>query len=368
VGTVAALHRYEQCGTYHATCTVTDDDGGVGTDTLVVRVADLENRDFEDGFRSRREGLVANHWTPYGKAAGGRDGGAPYRAEEFVVHGGQRAQGIVLGAGGHLGIRQTLGANVGWDYQVAGWFQLPPGPHGAVARLGIDPAGGDDPESPAVVWCAREAADAWSQLAERVTATARAITVFLEIRASEGAARIAFDDVEILAEACQVADCGPVEPEPEERTCVDFRPRAPGRLDPRLEIDGFALDALDGQPLIIETVGQPPEGALRIPAKGLQVGLPFAGGRVEAEVLGRGGEPVRLVALGEGGQVLAQRTSAPGRDRVVVEAAAITWVVLSGGSNEALLLELCVEHGSRRDAGDGPRTARARGNRVRKGR
>jgi hypothetical protein len=77
---------------------------------------------------------------------------------------------------------------------------------------------------------------------------------------------------------------------------------------------------------------------------------------------------VRLVALGEGGQVLAQRTSAPGRDRVVVEAAAITWVVLSGGSNEALLLELCVEHGSRRDAGDGPRTARARGNRVRKGR
>jgi hypothetical protein len=368
IGTVSALHRYEQCGTYLATCTVTDDDGGIGTDTVVVRVADLENRDFEGGFRVRREGLVANHWTPYGKAAAGRDAGGPYRAEEFVVHGGQRAQGIVLGQGGRLGIRQSLGANVGWDYQVAAWFQLPPGPHEAVARLGIDPAGGDDPAGPAVLWCTRGAADAWSQLAERVTATASAITVFLEVEASAGPARIAFDDVEILAEACQVADCVPPEQPPDKHRCVDFGPQEAGRLEPRVEIDGFAFESRDGQPLVIEGIGQPPEGALRIPAKGLQVGLPFTSARVEAEVLGRGGEPVRLVAIGEGGQVVAQRTAAPGRDRMVVEAAAITWVVLSEGSNEALLLELCVEHGSGRHEGDDSGTARARGSRVRKGR
>ena len=92
-GIVAATHRYDCCGSFLATVTVVDDDGGVGADTLIVRVVDIENPGFEHGFRSLDEGIVANGWTPYvtrAATASGRVG--RFDAEEFVVHGGQRSQ------------------------------------------------------------------------------------------------------------------------------------------------------------------------------------------------------------------------------------------------------------------------------------
>jgi PKD repeat protein len=52
-GIVAATHRYDTCGHFVAVCTVTDDDGGVGRDTIIVRVVDVVNGGFEDGFRTQ---------------------------------------------------------------------------------------------------------------------------------------------------------------------------------------------------------------------------------------------------------------------------------------------------------------------------
>ncbi len=46
-------------------CTVTDDDGASGMASKSVRVVDVLNRDFENGFRALLAGAVANEWEPY---------------------------------------------------------------------------------------------------------------------------------------------------------------------------------------------------------------------------------------------------------------------------------------------------------------
>ena len=319
IGTALATHIYERCGTYLATCVVTDDDGGIGEDTVVVRVVELQNADFEGGFRERREGIVANFWEPYGRAGGGKDGTGPFVPDEFVVHGGQRAQGIVAPAGGRLGIRQTLCVIAGWDYQVGAWYQLPPHGAGSTARLGIDPAGGDDQDAAGITWCDGDPTDAWAQLAERVTAEGDAITVYLEVRAGDRDAHIHLDDVEVLAEACQPADCTPPGPDLEERRCLSFRALDPGRFEPDLDVDGFHLTALDQQPLVVVQFGQPPGSALRIPEKGLQVALPFTSRRVTAEIVTGTSVPVRMLAFDEAGQALADVASMPGSGRLEIE-------------------------------------------------
>jgi len=60
VGSASAIHVYDKCGTFFATCTVEDDDGGVGEDSILVRIVDVQNKNFEDGYRSLRFGSVAN--------------------------------------------------------------------------------------------------------------------------------------------------------------------------------------------------------------------------------------------------------------------------------------------------------------------
>jgi hypothetical protein len=368
IGTALATHVYERCGTYLATCVVTDDDGGVGEDTVVIRVVELQNADFEGGFRERREGIVANAWEPYGKAGGGRDGTGPYIANEFVVHGGQRSQGIVAPGSGRFGIRQSLCVIAGWDYQVAAWYQLPRIGEGSTARLGIDPAGGDDPNAAGITWSERGPTEMWAQLAERVTATGDAITVFLEVRAGNRGARIHLDDVEVLAEACQPAECVPPDPDPEERRCMSLGGQDPGRYEPEMDVDGFLVTSLDQQPLIVVQHGQPPGSALRIPEKGLQVTLPFTSRRVTAESVTGTSVPVHMVPIDAAGQAREDVATTPGSGHLEIETEGISWVVLSGGTNEALLVELCAERGRKRDNGTRPGPADGRGRRARKGR
>jgi hypothetical protein len=338
---------YERCGTYLATCTVVDDDGGEGLDTIVVRVVDVLNRDFEGGFRDRGEGIVANHWEPYGDTRRrGRDqGGGSFLAEEFVVHGGQRAQRIAAEGGASVGLRQTIGANPGWDYQVAAWYQLPVAGAGSVARLGIDPAGGDDPAASGIVWCVGPPSDAWAQLAERVTASGAAVTIFLDLLAGESGGRLYFDDVELLAECCELVECAPSEPPRDERHCVDFRPEEPRELGPEADFDGFGFTSLDQRPLHIVSAGTPASGALHIPTKGLQVTLPFTCRRVIAEIGIYTRQPVSMIALDGSGQRVADASSSTnqGVEKLEVEADEIVWVVLSDGGNEAVLFELCAE-------------------------
>lgn len=347
IGTVAATHVYEHCGTYLATCTVVDDDAGQGQDTIVIRVVEVLNRDFEAGFRDRAEGIVANHWEPYGdsrRAARDRGDGGSFFAEEFVVHGGQRAQGIAAQSGARVGLRQTIGANRGWDYQVAAWHQLSLAGPGSVARLGIDPAGGDDPDASAIVWSQREPSDVWAQLAERVTATGAAVTIFLELAAGEKGGMLYLDDVEMLAECCQLVECEPRKPPCDERRCVDFRPEKPRELGPEADFDGFGFTSLDQRALRVVSVGAPASGALRIPAKGLQVTLPFTSQKVVAEVGIYTRQPVSMIALDASGQRVAEASSSMNQvEKLEVEADEIVWVVLSDGGNESVLFELCAE-------------------------
>lgn len=372
IGTVAATHVYERCGTYLATCTVVDDDGGEGLDTIVVRVVEVLNRDFERGFRERGEGIVANHWEPYGDSRRtGRDpgDGGSFFAEEFVVHGGQRAQGIAAQPGARVGLRQTIGANPGWDYQATASYQLPIAGSGSVARLGVDPAGGDNPAALSVVWSEGEPSDEWAQLAERVTATGAAVTIFLELVAGESGGRLYVDDVELLAECCQIVECEPSKPPRDERRCVDFRPEKPHELGPEADFDAFGFTSLDQRSLRVVSAGTPPSGALRIPAKGLQVTLPFSSRRVIAEIGTYTHQPVSMIALDGSGQRVAEAISSMNQvEKLEVEAGEIVWVVLSDGGNESVLFELCAER-TVADGTNGPVKTHRRGrDDARKGR
>jgi hypothetical protein len=183
-------------------CTVTDDDGGVGEDWLIVRVVDVQNGNFEGGFHTHASGAVANEWEPYGSAplASGFAGGSPFVAEEMVVHDGQRSQHVRGSGTSVFGLHQSIGANVGWDYQVSFWYHVGSSGAGTV-RLGIDPTGGIDPAAPATVWASALTSPrgvSW----RACQATARAITVFLEYQNDGGTSGAWFDSVELLAYPC----------------------------------------------------------------------------------------------------------------------------------------------------------------------
>lgn len=349
VGVAAAIHRYECCGRFLARCTVTDDDGGVGEDTVVVQVTDLANRHFEDGFRSLIDGIVANGWQPYGGAAGAA-AGALYQADEFVVHGGQRAQRI-NGLGPAVGLWQQVGSNVGWDYQLSVWYQIDPRHAGSIARLGLDPAGGTDPAAPQVQWAAGIETQQWAQLVARVTATARAITVFLEVRADKARAGTAwFDDAELLATCCPLRPCTvkPRPDPPQERSqCVDWKDvKQAERLGTDHRKNGFSFRALSPPPLQLAFWGQPAAQAkLQFPAKGLLVELPFGADRFVAHVSSGTSQPVRAQAFDAGqGKVADVATPAGARGVQTLEgrASGITSLVFSGGGNEGLLIDLCI--------------------------
>jgi len=239
VGIAAAAHVYQRCGVYLATVTVVDNDGGADSDTMVVQVVNVRNRDFEDGFRNCRLGVVANEWEAYVASAGpvpaslaaATPAGVRYEAEEFVVHNGQRSQRLVGEGAFRAGLWQKLGANPGWDYQVTVWYQLDERAGGA-CRLGLDPSGGTDATSGQIVWSQGVELGRWAQLAVRTTARARAITIFLEVTAERGA-RACLDEVGLVVTPCplHVSFPQPVRPLPKEGFSVDWtQERKPGRV------------------------------------------------------------------------------------------------------------------------------------------
>lgn len=212
VGVAAAAHIYRTLGEFRARCVVVDDDGGIGQDHLVVRVVSVRNAGFEEGFRNRVTGAVANEWAPYVLATAtvdppenvtGAFDGEPtlFGAEDLITHGGQRAQRIGRDGDFKGGILQQVGANPGWEYQIATWYHLDERAGGA-CRLGVDPGGGDDPTAAGVVWLEGTAHESWKQLVVRVTAVGRRISIFLEAEGDGAGANAWFDDVELLAVPC----------------------------------------------------------------------------------------------------------------------------------------------------------------------
>ncbi|MFK3980224.1 PKD domain-containing protein [Micromonospora sp. NPDC050397] len=343
-GTAVAAHRYPDCGTFVARCTVVDDDGGVGSDEVVVRAIDVVNRHFEDGFAQRGTGAVAIGWEPYLRSASSGNTAARHTASNFVVHGGRRAQGLQAGARERVGIHQRIGANPDWSYQLTAWYDLDQARPGT-ARLGVDPAGGVDPGAGSVVWSDGTATERWSPLTVRVTAGAAAITVFLEAYRADGrdpapgAERVWFDDVELLAAQPY---CPPVAA-PAAEAALDFADRDRGtQFPPEWSEQDFSLRTPDGGARAVVSLEPPADGtALRL-GLGLVIRPPRPAERVTLTLLNAGGRPLSLIAVDAGGNVRDRAQLPPASQAlpaaVVLTGPGIVAVRIDGRGAEAFLV------------------------------
>jgi hypothetical protein len=348
VGYAAATHCYDRCGRFEARVVVVDDDGGVGADTTIVEVIDIGNRRFEAGFRRLIEGEVANEWEPVG------DG--ELRADHTVVRHGRAAQAF-RSREAAAGIRQRIGANPGWDYQVTAHCHRPGG--GARMAVGIHPRGGDDPVDADVVWMRAAAADAWRSITVRATAAADtdAITLFV-MNAPDPAGADRFDldagyvdEVELLAIPCPLPKVRrPKDPAPPGRTCVDWRgEKAPQQLGEATERGGVGFAAVAGG---LRLVGVGDVVGLMLPQRGLRVTLPGPTGEVRVRLAVFGSADVTLAVVDSDGSIVATESSgdADGPERVVridAQGRNEALVVVRSGA-EVVLVELC--HASARDA------------------
>lgn len=351
-GVAAALHVYQDCGTYLARAVVTDDDGGVGEDSLKIQVVRLLNPGFEEGFRQRLDGMVANGWEPYALGKSDRTSSTLFAADEFIVHGGQRAQRVRAGDSSRVGILQQIGANLGWDYQVLAWYHLDERGGGS-CRLGIDPLGGIDPSSSAIQWTqAGRDHQEWAQLLQRVTAQQRQITIFLDAQSDNQPAAAYFDDVLLIPYCCQPNPCEPKESTtpPPRQVCVNWQDeKEPRKLPPDYQKSGFGFKSQTSLPLLIAFWGQPSaRGKLQFPDHGLLVRLPFEVDRVVAHVF-TGGKPIKMEAFDNARQTVGvAQTNGPSSKKVfelVIEGYAISSLLFTGGTNEGLLIDLCIFHG-----------------------
>jgi len=365
-GTATASHIYRELGTYSARCIVTDDDGASGFADTIVHVVDVRNRRFEEGFRLRLVGEVANDWHPYSlptppigpdQPAPGRPVAAPFSAQESLFHGGEHAQRIRPAAGQRAGLLQRIGANRGWEYQVTAWYSLAeradePGitgfdPEAAgtwarpdSARLGIDPFGGSDPTSAAIVWAPGGDRLDWRQLAVSARAEADAITIFLEAFGGDlAAADAAFDDVALIP-TCRV-----VAPPKTVEQCASFENVALGRVLAPLALNGFTFRAPDVEVFEIVSVGDAAmTHKLVVPLQRLMISLPFAADSVVATIATlREGPPVALQAFDGNGVVLATTTVTPGIGTTTlrVAAPAIRSAAIAPEKELVLLIRVC---------------------------
>ena len=329
----------------------------MGSDAAVIRVITVANAGFERGFRARREGAVANCWEPYlvddagGESKGGADG--VFVAEALLVHSGRRSQRIVTERHTRAGILQQVGTNVGWDYQVSAWYSLAER-HGGTTRLGLDPAGGSDPDAPGVVWSDGVERREWVELAGRVSAQAKLLTIFLEADAGAGAVDACFDDVALVP----IQPFCPATPPPPEERCVDFADLGlRAELPPSFERDGFRFASADGSPQYIVSWGAPPGvGKLLFHSAGVEIALPFAARRVTLLFAQGAKDSPTVAGLDPDGDVVATAAQAP----YVLTADGMVALVVKGGAGEAALVSLCAEPAT--DRGPGP------GERLREGR
>jgi PKD repeat protein len=363
-GVAISSHVYERCGVYHVRCTVIDDDGGVGEDSTVVRVVELQNADFEKGFRKQQLGTVANHWEPY---IAPLDTFPPstvpaetqrlalaglFSCEECLVHSGQRSQRIRLEQPFRAGIYQQIGANPGWDYQVTAWYTLYEQSEGT-AWLGIDPEGGTDPTASQIVWISGQNYFDWAQMAERVTAKdGGAITVFLEARGqapakAERAVDICFDDVTLvpIQPFCPAEEPQPEAPKPEQ-VCVDFTDLRPEMEVPSVyDKDKFTFSTLDKQYQRIIIWGVPTgQSKLLLGPVGLAITLPCVANEVTLQVAQYTSHAIAVTALNSAGNVVGKATAPPIQDtlhRLKISAAGIVQLRVTGGGGEGLLFQVC---------------------------
>lgn len=226
-GTATCSHTYKKCGTFLSKCTVIDDDGGIGISETKVEVVELKNSCFNDGFTYDPNGKVANYWKPlFGnddiKILNQRKKNEIFFCEKCLVFDGLSSQRIINGGKGITGIYQIIGANIKWEYQFNAMYQLVNG-NSAKIKLGIDPAGGTDPNSTGILWSSGLNKGEWSNITARAVSKADKITVFLCLETEDSeTADCCFDCVELIA--MQNTKCDdPEKPAKPQRKCVEFR-------------------------------------------------------------------------------------------------------------------------------------------------
>jgi PKD repeat protein len=368
-GSASAAHCYHDCGEFSATCVVTDSEGGVGTASIVVRVVDVRNKHFENGFRQLTVGQVANAWEPYpahpaqqvntGAAA---SGALTFAADETIFRRGEHSQRIEIPANSVAGIYQQVGANQGWDYQVTAWFALDQR-RGGSCRLGLDPAGGTDPTAASIFWSQSREDTEWTELLVVATATAAKVTVFLEastkfsagqppfqppdqaeIRADSNGTVANFDDVALLPYLWKLKDCFPPVRKPSQQ-CVDWKAAKPHEVPSPYQDSGFTFISRTGQTLLIVTFGPPPgEGKLVIPSRGLEVTLPQPSMQVTATVFTAGQTPVELTAYAADGGTAGTAKSQPGittPQQLTINGHGMVKLLFGTGVMEGTLIQLC---------------------------
>jgi hypothetical protein len=278
--------------------------------------------------------------------------------EECIVHGGQRSQRIKLERPSRAGIYQVVGANPGWDYQISVWYVINERTQG-LARLGIDPAGGDDPEAPGIVWASGAERQRWAQLTVRATAAERAVTIFLEMEGGEkGPVDGCFDDVELVPVQpfCpEKEEERPDEPPREEIVCVNFTDLKPGtRIEPVYEKDGFCFGLPQGHELFHVIASGDPIGQSKLltAAMGISVKLPFPSDWVSVRLTILGGQPPSVKALDRDGNVVGQAEGTTAHNKLQtleITAPGIVALHIEGRGREGLLYEVCARRDWRKE-------------------
>ncbi len=349
-GTAKVAHAYEHCGTYQTALTITDDDGGMGQDQMLIKVNHLKNNFFEDGFytveaRDQQLLTIANHWIPFAALVESipdkpNQGSInlEYQYEIGVVSEGQRSQKIAMQGAIQVGIMQHIEVNKGWDYEFTANFHLAIRSE-AVCRIGIDPLGGTDPDASSIIWREAKPKLQWDNITVRTTARAEKITVFLGgLQRSSVKHTIYWDEAHLyqIQPHCVATKC--------EETCIDF-----ADMRPRIEITtAFQYKNLLFTPiqdkLFTTQLGAPQDQTkLGFAPTGMHIRFPEVVDKVTITITNHAGRLIKLEALYEE-EVLAVKD-----ELIYNETKTITWEVtnmnglkISGGDYEAALVSICL--------------------------
>lgn len=351
-GTAQVAHAYNCCGDHQVRLTITDDDGGAGEDTMIVHVNRLKNNMLEDGFyilplgRDRPKLTIANHWFPYAAAIEvfNQDGAQTniqleYNYEIGVVSEGQRSQKIQLGGPVQAGIMQRIHVNEGWDYEFTGKFHSPD--YGEmIARIGIDPLGGANPDASSVVWRELTPGFQWKNITVRATARAERMTFFIGGLQYRGGERTIYIDETALH---QIQPHCPEAQDCEER-CIDFADlNSDTAIQKPFQYKGVVFTPPQ-EGLFVTALGEPTgQSKLGFHNAGMRIQFPQVVDKVTVTIANYAGRVIFIDALYEDEIMQTFQEIISNETRtIVIEVQQINGLIIRGGDSEAALAEICL--------------------------
>lgn len=350
VGTAEVRHVYQNCGVYKAKLTITDDDGGVGEDSMCVKVNHLKNGNFEDGFynlkfREGHDDIIANHWLPFAapvdtidKAAISGQRSADFDPQQYIISDGQRSQRIYIRGAIQAGIMQQIEVNEGWDYEFTGQFHIPL-VSTAKAIIGIDPLGGSDPNSSSIVW--REVALnlQWKNATIRATARGNKITMFLGLlHRNAPKTEIYWDQCSLyqIQPYCKEVLCEP--------TCINFSDLRSGvSIHKPFQFEGLTF--IPGERGVFTTTLGEPNGQVKLGfhSAGMRIDFPQVVDFLRLTITNYAGRIITLEVLYED-EIMASFEEIISNETktIELEEPQMTGIIIRGGDSEAALVEICL--------------------------